>query len=439
MVANTCTSARAPGLYLLTGLIAGLLAADQWVTSTMVLLASASVSALMALRFYNRPLIWTLLFLLSSTLAFWAYGSARLPNAPAPFALELPPREATVLLHIERILQADNKYGKTNLIARVVEAPPLSRLQANTRIYCCFRSTDSPLQRGMQIEATAVLKPIRSNSDNSFDDYLRKIDIHYRFERNSMIRLVHEPSSFERFCRQANQRFQYDLCRGSPNQRGLAEVYTAMLLGQKAGLSKAQAERYRTTGTMHFFAISGLHIGVIATAIAQFLGLIRVPSRLAAAIGLLLLYLYVEITGAPPSAVRAFLMTAFFWASFAFRRQRNPFAALVGSAIFVLIIEPTQLWSIGFQLSYSVVLSILLFGLPLQQQLNMYIQPFRWLPKASWSKVHHCITWANQQLILLFAISFSAWLASTPLSAGLFGFIAPGAILLNMLLEIWQL
>ena len=126
-------------------------------------------------------------------------------------------------------------------------------------------------------------------------------------------------------------------------------------------------------------------------------------------------------------------MALFFWASFAFQRQRSPFAALVASAVFVLLVEPAQLWSVGFQLSYSVVLSILLFGLPLYQILYERVQPYRWLPQRL-DTPQRSIQWTLDKLALLFAISISAWLASTPLSAGLFEFIAPGAIILNMLL-----
>ena len=231
-----------------------------------------------------------------------------------------------------------------------------------------------------------------------------------------------------------NQRFQATLRLGAPANSELANVYVAMLLGRKIELSKAQIERYRMTGTMHFFAISGLHIGVIATVIAQFLLLIRVPRAVAPWIGLPLLYLYVEITGGTPSAIRAFLMAAFFWSSFACQRQRSPFSALMCSAILVLIIDPNQLWSLGFQLSYTVVLSILLFGLPLHQVLTRRCQPYQWLPEHDWNARQRAFAWSLDKVLLMFAISFSAWLASTPLSAGLFEFVAPGAILLNMLL-----
>ena len=62
------------------------------------------------------------------------------------------------------------------------------------------------------------------------------------------------------------------------------------------------------------------------------------------------------------------------------------------------------------------------------------IQPFRWLPPQSWTATQQSIQYSIRTLCLLFAISCSAWLASAPLSAAYFGYIAPGAILLNMLL-----
>ena len=207
-----------------------------------------------------------------------------------------------------------------------------------------------------------------------------------------------------------------------------------MLLGRKNHLSSKQKDAFQSTGTMHFFAISGLHIGVIALTFSYALRLLRLPTWLSPWIGLSLLFLYVKITGSTPSAVRAFLMTGFYWMAFSCRRQNSPFAALIGSAVFVLCVLPEQLWSLGFQLSYSVVASILLLGLPMNQRLLDTFRPFRWLPENSWKWWHKCIDPCISKLCLLFSISLSAWLASAPLSAAYFGNITPGGIILNMFL-----
>jgi competence protein ComEC len=430
---------RAPALFLLAGMVAGLCLAREVSAPVGLALAGALALTFLSLRFsIQRKGLWLLSFVSASVLAFWAYGSLRLPAEPDPSLLDLPIREAELQLEVEHLMQARNPYGKATGFARIVAISSTSRLSPGDRVF--FRlelPENAPFEalRGSELRAKGLLEPIPNDVESdSFDAYLKDTGIHYRFTRNSDLVQTQAPSPFDRFCQTMNTRFQNYLRLGTADGSSLDSIYIAMLLGQKTELSDEQSDRFRMTGTMHFFAISGLHIGVIATVIAQFLILVRVPRKLSPFIGLPLLYLYVEITGAPPSAVRAFLMAAFFWASFAFTRQRSPLAALAASAVFVLILKPDQLWSIGFQLSYTVVLSLLLLGLPLYETASARLAPFRYLPKGSWAPSQHVYAWLQDALLLLFAISFAAWLASAPLSAAFFGYLSPGAILLNMAL-----
>lgn len=428
---------RAPALYLLVSMIAGLWAAKLAEAPVGLVAIIALLLTATSIWFsIKNSWLWLVCFVIAAALAFWAYGSLRYPNTPLSEQLRLPIREARLHFEVERVLQAENVFSKTSGIGCIVEANPTSRLAAGSRIYFQFKvSKDLEVRRGQELRVTGILESIPHNvSHESFEGYLKETGVHYRFYRSSEFSIIEPPSAFERFCQEMNGRFVDYLSLGASDDSTLKNIYVAMLLGQKAELSNSQKERFQMTGTMHFFAISGLHIGVIATVIAQFLILVRVPRKFSPFIGLPLLYLYVEITGASPSAVRALLMAAFFWASFAFTRQRSPLAAFSASAVFVLIFKPDQLWSIGFQLSYTVVLSILLFGLPLYENLSARLAPFTHLPKGSWAPPQHLYAWAQDKLILLFAISFSAWLASAPLSAGFFGYISPGAVFLNMLL-----
>ncbi len=434
-------SIHAPALYLLPGMMLGLVLAERIEAPLPVLVAAAAGLAAVAVRMSRSEAnkhLWLGCFVISSALAFWAYAQVRLPAKPDAFSLSLPEREATLVLRIERVMQPLSRYGKSTGIARVLDAPKTSRLLPDASVYYSLTpSKNEPLEilPGLRLKATGVLQPIPPPAEGEdFDAYLKDSGIHYRFERTSKLEVVAAPSGFKRFCHAVNQHFQHDLRLGATDDSDLPKIYVAMLLGLKTELTSGQSERFRMTGTMHFFAISGLHIGVIASVIAQTLILLRVPRRFSPLIGLPLLYLYVEITGASPSAVRAFLMAAFFWASYVIGRQRSPLGALAASAVAVLLIAPEQLHSVGFQLSYSVVLSILLFGLPLYEALLERYRPYKLLPEESWTRGHHIRAWSLDKLYLLFAISSSAWLASTPLSAGLFGLIAPAAILLNMLL-----
>jgi competence protein ComEC len=431
---------RAPSLYLLVGMVVGFCLARQVDAPFALTLAMAAALACISWKIApSRPLVWSFCFLLAATLSAWNYAGWRLPEPPGQTVIDRPVREAWLHFEVTQVLQARTSYGSASGLARIVEAGQTSRLSRGDRVYFQLKlpqTGDFELLRGSEIQARGLIDAIDADRarPNSFAAYLVGSGIYHRFTRGDFLAQVKAPSPFETFCQRMNQHFEAFLRLGAPPDGELEGIYVAMLLGQKAALTDEQGARFRASGTMHFFAISGLHIGVIATVLAQFLLLLRVPRKLSPFIGLPLLYLYVEITGAPPSAVRAFLMALFFWLGFAFCRQRSALAALSASAVFVLIVAPGQLWSLGFQLSYTVVLSILLFGLPLYQFASERLTPFAYLPKADWSIWQRIYAPAQDAFLLVFSVSFSAWLASAPLSAAFFGYFSPSAILLNVLL-----
>src|SRR5690606_30042796 len=140
----------------------------------------------------------------------------------------------------------------------------------------------------------------------------------------------------------------------------LAAVLRAMLLGHKHELNDEQDSLFTRSGTMHLFAISGLHIAVIAVGLHAILAVLRLPKLLRYFIGNLALWLYVEITGGTPSAVRAFIMVALVETSLVLRTPRNPLAALATSATLVVVIWPLQVFSASFQMSYGIVAALIL-------------------------------------------------------------------------------
>ena len=376
--------------------------------------------------------------MLGGTLGAWAYGSLRLPATPQDEVLNLPVREATLTLKVDRVVTMRDAYDRAAGVARVRAVSPDSAMREGLQVY--FRTSlpedeSFKLIRGQVLQLKGLLRPIPENTDSdTFEAYLKETGIHYQFNRIHDPAVIRDAPRFMQFCQNQNQKFQSYLRLGAPEAKHLSGIYVAMLLGQKAALDADQKDRFRMTGTMHLFAISGLHIGVVAAVLAQALLLFRIPRAVAPLIGLPLLYVYVEVTGAAPSAIRAFLMVTFFWCGIALNRQRSPLAAMTASAIFVLILQPGQLWLIGFQLSYFVVFSILLLGLPLYHTLSNWHQPFRDLPRDDRRPWQRAYLWFADKVLLLLAVSLSAWLMSAPLSAAHFGFIAPYAIAVNLFL-----
>ena len=147
-------------------------------------------------------------------------------------------------------------------------------------------------------------------------------------------------------------------------EQGLAE---ALLIGYKDDLDKNLVQAYSNTGVVHIIAISGLHLGLIYWLL---LGLTKplkrhknlVWLRLVLIIGSL--WLFSILAGAQPSVLRSALMFSIIALGEVMLRRSNIFNTLAFSALILLCINPFWLWDVGFQLSYSAVLSIVLFFQP---------------------------------------------------------------------------
>jgi competence protein ComEC len=206
-----------------------------------------------------------------------------------------------------------------------------------------------------------------------------------------------------------------------------------MLLGMKAELGAEQEEIFLRSGTLHLFAISGLHIGAMAVALHGAMLLMRVPRRASAVVQLLLLWTYVQATGAPPSAVRAWIMIAFLRAAQELRWPGNAISAIAASALVVLFIDPFQLFGASFQMSYAVVASLLLIGIPLSDRVDNWFKPFSMLPEPEWTWLHRKCANGMRKTVQTVMICFAATLVSMPMAVDVFGWFTPGSFFANLL------
>ena len=221
---------------------------------------------------------------------------------------------------------------------------------------------------------------------------------------------------------------------GGKETSSLADVGVAMMLGKKTSLAADRKERYVTAGVMHLFAISGLHVGMVAATMAFFLRWLPGPKWLETGVGLILLFVFVQATGGSPSATRAFMMIGFWWGSRIIGRSGSSLPAIAAAAFVTLLIEPRQLWDLGFQLSYLVVAAIILYGIPLGGRIQAAWQPWMSIPPEDRSGLERFSVHAWRWFSTAFGVSFAATLASTPLVMDAFGVFSPGAILLNVFL-----
>ena len=139
------------------------------------------------------------------------------------------------------------------------------------------------------------------------------------------------------------------------------EILSALTLGYKRGLDPETKRIFSSAGAMHVLAVSGLHVGILFGVFTLLFGFIRKQKYgklLFVMLGLLVLWSYAFITGLSPSVMRAATMFSLVCIATNINRRPNIYNTLSFSAFVLLILNPNNLFEVGFQLSYAAVFGI---------------------------------------------------------------------------------
>ena len=142
-----------------------------------------------------------------------------------------------------------------------------------------------------------------------------------------------------------------------------APIAKALLLGYKNELEGETRTAFARAGLSHIMAVSGLHVGLVVAPFWMIIPLFwtkKWGSEIGLAALILLLFLYAGITGFSTSVIRASVMAVFLTYGKLFSKRSNSINLTAVAALLILIVDPKQLFEIGFQLSFSAVLIILL-------------------------------------------------------------------------------
>jgi competence protein ComEC len=205
-----------------------------------------------------------------------------------------------------------------------------------------------------------------------------------------------------------------------------------MLTGYKQEIDVSARGVFYDLGIAHLFAVSGIHIGIIAKTIDFFLKIICMPKRFRVFPVLILLTFYVNAIGCSPSSLRALMMVAFYYISSLLGRKPTVLAALTNSALLHVLYDPFVVFNISFLLSYAVVAGMILMGLPLQGILSNIFLNLHGLKLESYPWIDRFLFWTKKFLITSFSISLAACLVSLPLSIDHFGTMSLLTVPVNM-------
>ncbi len=236
------------------------------------------------------------------------------------------------------------------------------------------------LQAGDKVRFEKVRLKIPRNFKNpgrfDYRSYLNSKGIH-------LIGNVSNPKTFIRlgqfnlpfhyaFPQQLRERMLASLSKLFPEDEG--KLLQAMVFGMKDSLSPEIKEAYIATGLAHLTAVSGLHIGFVASAFyflimpLVFYMLYRFKPDSARAghsgkwtafLCLIPVLLYMIVVGAKVSSLRAGIMISAFLIAIIINRKNSLFNAFLSAAFFILLWKPESLIAPGFQLSFLAVAGIL--------------------------------------------------------------------------------
>jgi competence protein ComEC len=149
-------------------------------------------------------------------------------------------------------------------------------------------------------------------------------------------------------------------------------VLKALIVGDRNAISPELRTSFNRVGAGHLLAISGLHIGIIATVSFLFFKWILSHIRFfllnawtkkgAVLLSVVPVLVYGLLSGMSPSTQRAVIMVIVFLAAFLFEREHDLINTLAMAAMMILIVHPPSVFSISFQLSFAAVLAII-YGL----------------------------------------------------------------------------
>ncbi|HEX5848525.1 MAG TPA: ComEC/Rec2 family competence protein [Rubrobacter sp.] len=197
-----------------------------------------------------------------------------------------------------------------------------------------------------------------------------------------------------------------------------AAVVRGMVLGDRSLMPEDLETAFQKSGVTHVLAISGQHVAILAAVIYYALRLFAIPAPVRAGVTIGLVWPYILIAGAPPSAIRAGVVATFVLAAPLLGRQVSALHFMTTMLALVLSYNPQLVYNTGFQLSVAAVFGILLLTSPLKSLLEKtLLRPFTMPPRG---------------LSNLIAVSLAAQIATSPIVAATFDQVSLVGVLTNL-------
>jgi len=282
-----------------------------------------------------------------------------------------------------------------------------------------------------------IIAPPRNPGEFDMRAYLMRHDVRrmlfVRYTEDGALIRHGAGNPILRLAQKSRTWMQNALCRGLENAPEVQNFLSGIVLGLRHQTPEDIEEPFQQTGTLHLFAVAGLHVGIVAALLWMIAMVARLSRKWAAALIIPLLLFYAAVTGLHVSSVRAAVMSSILFGGLFFERKVFVLNSLAAAAFFLLCWNTNELFSTGFQLSFAVVGAIILFADPFAGFLQRWTAPDPFLPRSLLRGPQRWLHAGFEWLCRGTGVSLAAWLGSLALVLWYFYIVTPISLVANLI------
>lgn len=292
---------------------------------------------------------------------------------------------------------------------------------------------------GDALQLFGVLQPVdgpRNPGEFDMRCYLQRRDVYQqlivRYRENGRLLGRERGNAVLRLAHSSRDWMQAMLARGIEDAPEVHGLISAMVLGVRDDTADEVEEQFQQTGTIHLFSVSGLHVGIVAYLLWTLARLIRLPRRTTIALIIPALFFYAAVTGFNTATVRAALMATFLLGGQLFDRPVRPGNSVAAAGVVILAFDTNQLFATGFQLSFAVVIAIILLAERFFEMFARWGAPDEFLPRSLLPPLQRAWLRGWRATAGAASVSVAAWIGSLPLIVPYFYLVTPISLFANL-------
>ena len=294
-------------------------------------------------------------------------------------------------------------------------------------------------QFGDELKLFGVAEPVeppRNPGEFDMRAYLARQDVRralfIRYPEDGLVLRKDAGNLIMHAAQQSRSWMQRTICRGLGDSPEVQNFLGGIALGLRHQTTDDIEEPFQQTGTLHLFAVAGLHVGIVARLLWIVAMTVRLSRKWATAVIIPCLLFYAAVTGLHVSSVRAAVMCSILLAGFFAERKSFALNSLTAAAVFLLCWDTNELFSTGFQLSFAVVGGIVLLADPLSRWSQQYGATDPFLPRNLVSRSRRFFGTIYNGICRGGSVSLAAWIGSLPLVLRDFHLVTPSSVFANL-------